>query len=255
MAAKPFTEEEELNFFKFASIVHDEFPKMLRWTFKTLWDDKIAPLYGQNWDDSPEVRNFFSEIEGGTKKIPTNTSLENWDCTALFQATIFSKTFATIKISPTTVKPSPFHLSLTSPTGNRDETIALAIDQVRLLRNTLCHSPKSSMTKSDFDNYVRLAKDAFTKTGCPKRRIDDIASREAFPTEKVNELKNKIRAVELEIKQSLEEKNEILKKSNTFLQEDVRKNIATLVEKVDKIEVNTSGPDRKTGNREMNKRI
>ena len=96
IAARPFT-KEELNFLKFASIVHDEFPKMLRHAFETIWNNKIAPtLPGyQVWDDSPAVRNLLQIREGEKTDIPTNKSFKEWDCTALFKATIYfmAKTF------------------------------------------------------------------------------------------------------------------------------------------------------------------
>ncbi|XP_028396954.1 uncharacterized protein LOC114520821 [Dendronephthya gigantea] len=216
MAVKPFS-KEELNFFKFASIVHDEFPKMLRSTFVTLWDRKIAPLPGyQVWDDTPAVRTLLLALEGGTTPIPTNDSFEDWDCTALFKATIYSKTFA---ISTTTTiktlsdkflrgkKPSPFHVSVISPTGNQDETITLTIDQVRLLRNKFCHLPKFGMTKPVFDDYVQLANDAFTAVGFPTAQIDYIAGlmEDDFPTARVDELEREIRAIASERINFLEE--------------------------------------------------
>ncbi|XP_028397088.1 uncharacterized protein LOC114520938 [Dendronephthya gigantea] len=245
MAAKPFS-KEELNFFKFASIVHDEFPKMLRWTFVALWNSKIAPLPGyQVWDDSPAVRTLLSKREGGKTAIPTNDSFEEWDCTALFKATIYSKTFG---ISTTTTiktlsdqfikgkKPNPFHASLTSPTGNQDETISLAIDQVRLLRNHLCHSSASSITKPDFDDYVRLAKDAFTATGFSTDQIDYIGGLEEgdFPTERVSEL---IRAV-LENRKFLEERVENRITAINSELENIKLNHEHVIKKLDRIEEN-----------------
>ncbi|XP_028397099.1 uncharacterized protein LOC114520948 [Dendronephthya gigantea] len=218
MAVRPFS-KEELNFFKFASIVHDEFPKMLRSTFVALWDRKIAPLPAyQVWDDSPAVRTLLLTLEGGKTPIPTNKSFKDWDCTALFQATIYSKTFR--GSTKTTLsdqfikgkKPSTFHSSLTSltSTGNPDEIITLAIDQVRLLRNCLCHSPKSILKKHDFDYYVQLAKGAFVATGFSTDQVDHIGNLKEsdFPTERVNELNRKIKAVVLESKKFLEERVE-----------------------------------------------
>ena len=248
MAEKRFS-NEELNFFKFASIVYDEFPKMLRSTFVTLWNTRIAPLPDYpEWTDSPAVRNLLLRSEGDTTKIPVKDSIEKWDCTALFQATIYSKTFPAITISPSTKKPNPFHSSLISPTGNQDETIALAIDQIRLLRNTLCHSSKSSMTKKFFEYYVQLAKDAFHATGFSTSRIDDIGDlkEEDFPTEKVNELNKKIIADKEEINKILNE--------NKFLRDKLEKGIRMLTDehktnkefrayikqKIDKIEKNTN---------------
>ncbi|XP_028391332.1 LOW QUALITY PROTEIN: uncharacterized protein LOC114516140 [Dendronephthya gigantea] len=223
MAARRFS-TEELNFFKFASIVYDEFPTMLRSIFVTLWDSKIAPLAGnKTWDDTPIVRNLFLGCEGGRTKIPTSKSFEDWDCTALFNATIYAKTFAT---STKTLKdqfiqgknPNPFHSTLISPTGNNDETIALATDQIRLLRNALCHLPHPTIEKATFDDYVQLAKDAFAAVKFPTCQIDYIGNldEKEFPTEKVDELKRKIRDVELE--------------NYNFLKENVDKKITTLTD-------------------------
>ena len=174
MAVKPFT-KEELNFFKFSSIVLDEFPKMLRETFIKMWDIKIASSPGYMvWDDSVTVRNLLLKREGGKTDIPTNKSINEWDCTALFKATIYSNTFGkgTSKSTKTLSqqylkgkKPSPFHSSVISPTGNQDETVTLAIDQLRLLRNALCHTPKLTLALAKFVNFIQLVKDAFTVCG------------------------------------------------------------------------------------------
>ena len=223
MAARPFT-KEELNFLKLASIVHDEFPKMLRHTFETIWNIKIAPGY-QVWDDSPAVRNLLQIREGGKTNIPTNKSFNEWDCTALFKATIYSKTFGVTTSTATKTlseqylkgkKPNPFHSSVVSPTGNQDESLALAIDQLRLLRNELCHISGASVSKTDFDQFVLLAKGAFTATGFTGDRIDDIGNlrEEDFPTGKVNELKERVKV-------DLQEYNKSLQEYNKFLQDEV----------------------------------
>ena len=54
-----------------------------------------------------------------------------------------------------------FNVSVTSPIGNSAETFALAIDQLRLLRNSLFHSHTSEIVKAIFDQYVQYAKDEF----------------------------------------------------------------------------------------------
>ncbi|XP_028391336.1 uncharacterized protein LOC114516141 isoform X3 [Dendronephthya gigantea] len=256
MAAKRLS-TEELNFFKFASIVYDEFPRMLRSIFVTLWDSKIAsPAGPKAWDDTPEVRNLFLKREGGRTKIPTSKSFEDWDCTALFNATIYAKTFATSTISPTigkppTIKtlndqfiqgkiPNPFHSSLISLTGNNDETRALATDQIRLLRNALCHLPHPTIEKATFDNYVQLAKDAFAAVQFPTCQIDYIGNldEKEFPTEKVDELKRKIRDAELENYNFLK-KN--VDKKKTTLTDDCQQNkqfIEIMKLKIDEIIAN-----------------
>ena len=200
MAVKPFS-KEQLNFFKFSTLVLDEFPKVLRQIFITMWDSKVAVRPGFiPWDDSITVRNMLLKSEGGKTDIPTTKSIEEWDCTALFKATIYAKTFGVAGSKGSTlndlylkkVKPPPgsFHPSVQSSTRNQDETYALAIDQLRLLRNTLCHSPKPEIVKTDFDNYVQLVTNALTAVNIDTAFVDTIGqmSEDDFPTERVQEL-------------------------------------------------------------------
>ena len=207
MALQPY-QDEELYFFKFLSIVLNEFPKALRQIFKTMWDNNIGHRPGfQLWDDSPAVRNLFVSTEGGKTKVPTHKSYNEWDCTALFQATIYSRTFAFPgssghfkTLSDTYVKPrgvlhGSYHASVVSPGGNNAETFALGIDQLRLLRNSLCHSTSSEMNKITFDQYVQHAKDAFKALGLKTDPIDAIGSltESDFPTNEVRKLEQSIR--------------------------------------------------------------
>ena len=95
MTLQPFT-SEQLNYFKFASIVLNEFAIALRQTYKSMWDNIFENRPGyQLWDNSTIVRKLFLAEEGGKTKVPTHISYEEWDCTALFQATIYARYFAT----------------------------------------------------------------------------------------------------------------------------------------------------------------
>lgn len=200
-------QDEELNFVKFAHIVSGEFPKALREAFVSKWDKTYGNLPGyQLWDNSLAVRNLFQGTERGKTKVPTHLSYDDWDCTALFQATIYARSFALnrksrhyktlsdLYVSPCKPSPGSFHRSVKSPTGNSDETFALAIDQLRLLRNALCHSSSSELHKVTFDLYLQLAKDAFDALGVTAVAIDAIGnlSESDFPIEKANRLKQDI---------------------------------------------------------------
>ena len=168
-----------------------------------MWDNTFGHLPGfQPWDDSVAVRNLFLTTEGGKTKVPTNLSYEKWDCTALFQATIYARSFALPEskghhrtLSDLYVKPHKlahgiFHASVMSPGGNNAETFALAIDQLRLLRNSLCHSTSSEIVKAAFDQHVQLSKDAFKALGIKVDPIDAIGSltESDFPTKEVRKL-------------------------------------------------------------------
>ena len=207
MALKLFT-NEQLNYFKFATIVQDEFPIALRQTFKSMWDNTFGHLPGyQLWDNSTVVRKLFHAEEGGKSKVPTHISYEEWDCTALFQATIYARSFATpdskghyktlseMYVKHHKVPLGKFHPSVVSPSGNTAETFALAIDQLRLLRNSLCHSDKSEIDKPTFDQYVQLAKEAFKALGIKTDPIDSIGglTDSDFPTKEVRKLQESIR--------------------------------------------------------------
>ena len=207
MTLQPFT-NEQLNYFKFASVVINDFPKVLRQAFKTRWDNTFGHLPTfQPWDDSVAVRNLFLTTERGSTKVPTRLSYDAWDCTALFQATIFAKSFSMrdgrghhrtlsdLFVRPLRLPLRRFHTSVISSTGNDDESFTLAIDQLRLLRNEFCHSPSSVIPKATFDMYIQLTKDAFQALGVSSSCVNTIGSlTEAdFPIEKVRKLEDEIR--------------------------------------------------------------
>ena len=207
---------EQLNYFKFATVVFDEFPTALRKVFVHLWDTKVAYTTGFiAWDDSLLVRNMFFKEEGGkTKSVPTNKSYKEWDCTALFEATLHAKSFAVPKgkkgntlanlhVKHLSLPKGKFHASVISTTGNNDETFALALDQLRLLRNSLCHNSNSEIDKKTFDQYIQRSKDAFAALGQSFTRIDDIGklAERDFPAATVQQLelehkREKLRAIE-----------------------------------------------------------
>ena len=201
MALQPYR-EEDLNFFKFTSLVLNEFPNALRQTLKTMWDNTYGHRPGfQLWDDSTAVRNLFAATEGGRTKVPVHLSYHEWDCTALFQATIYSRAFAVhrgtlneVYVKPRGLSHGHFHPSVVSTTGNNAETCALAIDQLRLLRNSLCHSTSSKIAKVTFDQYVKHAKDAFQALGVSTAPIDAVGSllESDFPINEVRRLEQAI---------------------------------------------------------------
>ena len=219
--------DEQLNYFKFASLVLNEFPNVLQQVFASMWDNKIASTFGcQKLEDSTPCRTIVLGRKGigKTKHIPTDESYMEWDCTALFQATLFSETFALSDghgkhhtLYQLYVKPRPsgsFHESVQSPTDNIDETTALALDQLRLLRNTLCHMETQEIDKTAFNYYIMLAKDAFTALGQDRVIINIIEKlmTEAFPIAKIQQLESKLEkenSVALDLKQFNNHLNEI----------------------------------------------
>ncbi|PFX12424.1 Nephrocystin-3 [Stylophora pistillata] len=150
---------------------------------------------------------MFLAKESGSTKVPTHLSYDAWDCTALFQATIFSKSFSMpdggghhrtlsyLFVRPHRLPTGGFHASVISRTGNDAESFALAIDQLRLLRNAFCHSPSSEIPKATFNMYLQLTKETFQALGVSSSSVNAIGSlaEKDFPIGKVPELEDKIR--------------------------------------------------------------
>ena len=149
---------------------------------------------------------MFHATEGGKTKVPTHFSYEEWDCTTLFQATIYAKSFALpdatghhrtlsdLYLKHRKLPHGAFYSSVVSPSRNKAETFAMAIDQLRLLRNAFCHSFSSEIDKKTFDQYIQRTKDAIKALGVTTDPIDAVGSltESDFPTEKVCKLKDDI---------------------------------------------------------------
>ena len=171
--------DEQLNYFKFSLIVTKEFPRALRQTFRTMWDNKFGNMTGfKPWDDSPDVRKLFLMAEGGKTRVPTHLSYEEWDFLSLIHATIHARSFTGpySKGQPLKLPHDKFLASVVSPVGYDLESSLHAIHQLRLLRNLFCHSLKAEIDKETFDHFVQQAKEAFIALGIATDKIDAIAS-------------------------------------------------------------------------------
>ena len=174
--------DKQLNYFKFAQIVTTEFPRALRQTFRTMWDNKFGNMTGfKPWDDSPDVRKLFLKAEGGKTRVPTHLSYEEWDFLSLIHATIHARSFTGpySKGQPLKLPHDKFLASVVSPVGYDLESSLHAIHQLRLLRNLFCHSLKAEIDKETFDHYVQQTKEAFIALGIATDKIDAIALKES----------------------------------------------------------------------------
>ena len=239
--------DEDLNFFKFVSLALNEFPNALRQVFKTMWDNTYGHRPGfQLWDDSTAVRNLFAATEGGITRVPVHRSYHEWDCTAFFQATIYSRAFAVhhgtlndVYVRPRGLSHGHFHPSVVSTTRNNAETWALAIDQLRLLRNSVCHSTSSEMTKETFDQYVKLAKDAFQAFGVPTALVDTVGSlsESDFPINEVRKLEQDIKEENKSYIKFLEGVNSDIGELKKKVEGDLasKEDVAMLARKIDEL--------------------
>ena len=224
-----------------------------------MWDKRIAPHHSnQVWDDSVGVHNLLLNIEGPKTKIPKNKSFQDWDCTALFQATLYAKTFALpdskgnmktlgdLYLRNRKLVPGQFHSLVASPSGDANETIALAIDQLRLLRNTLCHSSSPCVVKVTFDDYVKYAKEAFTAVNLSTKSLETIGNltESNFPTTQVEKLNERIEKERNDFYQFLQSKvNDNLEDIKETLKSEVKDDLEDIKIKMDKVLVkqNTEG--------------
>ena len=264
---------EQLNFFKFSSVVLDEFPIALRQVFINMWDNQVAPTPGfQEWDDSPLVRNMFLSKEGGkTKYVPTSKSYYEWDCTALFEATLYAQSFAIpdgsgglsalnkLYVKPRRLLSGTFHPVILIP-GNEAETFALALDQLRLLRNALCHQTSTQkIDKTTFDYYIKLAREALAALKQDTTRIDEIGKleEEDFPTARLQKLEEKLKKekdVDIKFKQINDHLNQIECQIRT-IRSDVKTSVTDVQTKVEEVKKGTAAVERKLGNVESDVKI
>ncbi|XP_044163085.1 uncharacterized protein LOC122947665 [Acropora millepora] len=176
--------KEQLNYLKFTSFVNSELLKALRKAFKAMWDEKYGP--SEIWNDSERVRKSFLSKEGGaaSTKVPYQISYEEWDCTVMCQATIYAKSFANstgqtlhdLYLRPLGLPSGRFHSFVVSPRGDPEETRALAIDQLRRLRNSQAHPTNDKMDKGTFDLNVHRAKQAFQALGIRTNVIEELGN-------------------------------------------------------------------------------
>ena len=219
---------EQLNFYKFSAIVMNEFPKALRQVFKAMWDSRYAI---PKRDHSLMVGNMFQDDEGGNMThVPTDKSYMEWDCTALFQATLYARSFVQsggrkretnlydLYVKPRRLKRGAFHHSVWTQNGNNEETLALALDQLRLLRNALFRQTNTqSIDRSTFHNYLVLAKCAFGALRLSFESVENFLKGAVpdFHASKIKELLHKEKNAAIKSKQFENYLSEIKASCNT----------------------------------------
>lgn len=200
----PFS-NDRLNFFKFCKAVLDEFPLALRQVFTFLWNNSEERSHPK-WDDTDEVRNIFLKEEDWGKNVPTSYSFKEWNCAVLFQATLYAKKFGEIDgnggrrtLKQLYVKrelsKDAFHPGIGRRFRKQPETFALALDQLRLLRNALCyHNKEQEVDDERLDSYLKRAKEAFAALHQDNTRLDNVEKLKihCFSTEECKRLASKL---------------------------------------------------------------
>ena len=211
MSASPVTlSSDQLHFLKLAVVVFDVFPDAIHAAFEYMWNTLVATRPDLlNWDDSLQVRKqFLAEERGKTKYVRTDKSYKEWDCTALIEATLFAQSFAIPHgsrdtlykkyVEPCHLPDDAFHPTVISPSGDQAQTYALALDQLRRLRNYLCHQISTKkIPKATFDLIMQRCKDAIHALGQSVSKIEEIEklSENEFPSDRRRQLEEELKKV------------------------------------------------------------
>ena len=124
--------------------------------------------------------------------------------------------------------------------GNEAETFALALDQLRLLRNALCHQTSTQkIDKTTFDYYIKLAREAFVALKQDTTRIDEIGKleEEDFPTARVQKLEAELKKekdADVKFKQINDHLNQIECQIET-VRSDVKTSVTDVQTKVEEV--------------------
>ena len=102
----------------------------------------------------------------------------------MYQATIYARSFANSAgqtlngryLKPLSLPSERFHSSVLSPRGDPEETRALAIDQLRRLRNSQAHPNNDKMDKVTFDLNIQRTKEAFQAVGISTKEIEELGN-------------------------------------------------------------------------------
>lgn len=100
------------------------------------------------------------------------------------QATINAKSFANstgqtlhdLYLRPLRLPFGRFHSSVVSPRGDPEETRALAIDQLRRVKNLLAHLADDKMDQVTFDRNIHRTMEAFQALGVSTKEIQKLGN-------------------------------------------------------------------------------
>ena len=185
--SKEYT-KEQLNYFRICYATTNILAEGLREIFKQEWDKQHKLTTGE-WKDEPRNGTDFYNGESARNQrrnahllaTMTNGNREEWDCTMLFYAILFSDC-----IGP----------SLSA-------TVSKNVDDLRNFRNQFAHITQGSLSDIDFQNAISKVEVAFQALGQPTVKIQDLKYQITFPTKelqtvlkKVDDLKQEVQVLE-----------------------------------------------------------
>ena len=182
--------EEQLNYFRICYAFTDILPEGLREIFKQEWDKQYKLTKGE-WKDEPRNGMDFYNGESARNErrnahlltTMLNGNREEWDCTMLFYAILFSDC----------VGPS------------LSATVRMNVDHLRNFRNEeFAHMKQGSLSDTDFQNAISKVEVAFQVLGLHTVKIQDLKNQKTFPTEELQQILKKVD----DLKQEVQEKED-----------------------------------------------
>ena len=182
--------KEQLNYFRICYATTDILTEGLREIFKQEWDKQHKLTKGE-WKDEPRNGMDFYNGESARNQrrnahlltTMQNGNIEEWDCTMLFYAILFSDC----------VGPS------------LSATVRMNVDHLRNFRNEeFAHMKQGSLSDTDFQNAISKVEVAFQVLGFHTVKIQDLKNQKTFPTEELQQILKKVE----DLKQEVQEKED-----------------------------------------------
>ena len=184
MANKEYT-EEELNYFRVCYITTHIIREGLKELFKREWNRHYSPGFGL-WQDTAKNGQDFFRMESKKSRskysrllsIIQNGNTEEWDCTCLFFAILYSDTLR------------PF-ISTAVFNGVKD---------LQVFRNEVfAHRSKACFPNAEFQRCVSSLSNVFTSLHLATAELQRIINQKSFPTGELQKLKEQVTILEDEI--------------------------------------------------------
>ena len=186
MAPSKEYSKEQLNYFRICYVTTDVLAEGLREIFKKEWDNRYKSTLLGEWKDKPwnGMDFYYGESPRNQKKnahllaTMRNGNINEWDCTMLFYAILFSDCVG---------------LGLSS-------TVRENVDALRSFRNEeLTVIPHESLSDIDFQNAFDKVYERFQALGLPTLKIQEIQNQKTFPTGELEKILKEIGSVKQEL--------------------------------------------------------
>ncbi|PFX25151.1 uncharacterized protein LOC111330749 [Stylophora pistillata] len=160
--------------------------------------EKILYFLWKNMDSTQIFKNFLLPINGNKVELCGGAcqSCKELDSIDPYEAILEAEVDGCSLFERLVNLPlkGEFHENIKSPSGNSAETIALAVDQLRLLRNEIKSIKTEMIDKKNFDYFVKLTREALDALKQDTSAIDKVIllSEKDFPVDKVQPLQNSL---------------------------------------------------------------